>query len=368
MEQAASVYGDVFKTENFCDPWPDQSLWNFTIAELSRYKYMEKFIERLNDLSVNRCVYATLCTVYSYADDVREVFCCPCGVNRGLIICIGDAVDYADVIASHVARLLRSLIKRRGGGQTDAPICAYCLKGLNLNVAVTERIEAVQQHVAKELRKDDGVRLCYCDTPSICKCYLEQSVGFGTCVPMILSTPGEHSVWCNSCEYPRFCTNPRSLEVDHIDTVKTSQNAGTDPVPFKYEADVVPLQLMPTMNKLLSECLSLAGHRKTIYLQGSGCEHSRIAQCACPEEDVMTNCIYVNMCVTYSMAMQLRDALHNRGITLVVECISCGKTQLCPEVEVNALEAYDDVCVDVAEYSVKVQNSERVSHEFIGYE
>nr|WCF59152.1 MAG: VP5B [Eriocheir sinensis reovirus 1] len=183
---------------------------------------------------------------------------------------------------------------------------------------------------------------------------------------MMFSTPGKHSVWCNSCEYPRFCTSSKSLDADHVNTVMTSQNAGTNPVPFNYDADVVPLRLMPTLTKLLNDCLSLVGDRKTIYLQGSGCEHANNVHCDCSGDDVLTNCIYVNMCVTYSMAMYLRDALRNRGITLVVECISCGKTQLCPEIAVNALDTYDEVSVSLADYSVNIGESERVSFEYVG--
>uniref|UniRef100_A0A2V0R9C5 Uncharacterized protein n=1 Tax=viral metagenome TaxID=1070528 RepID=A0A2V0R9C5_9ZZZZ len=366
MEAVASTYGDVFRLDD-CSPYSDYSLWNFTIDEMSRYQNLSVFVSKLNVLKHNRCVYLDICTVHSEHDDIKEVFHCPCGMHRGLIICMNeDSLSITNNITTMIKRLLRSAIIRRDLPISSQQSCSFCHGTVNMNFEVSERVEEARKHVATELSKDDGVKLCYCDKESKCFCYLEQSVGFGTCIPMLYSTPGEHSVWCSKCEFPRFCTNPNSICKDNTDTILSSQNAGTDPVPFRHEANVVPLKMIPTLNRLLDDCLTLADNRKTIYLQGNGCEHASDEQCDCPSDEVMTTCVYANMCVTRSMAMHLRDALRNRGITLVVDCISCGKTQLCPEIEVNAFDVYEAMCLDTAEYSLNIEESDRVSLECNG--
>nr|UBN09126.1 VP5B [Callinectes sapidus reovirus 2] len=363
MEAVASMYGNVVRPASSWDVMPDHALWEFTISDLSRYTALTPYVDRMKGLKDNICVYVAVTVVESDSDDIKEIFRCPCGVHRELIICVSERLQvYTDHISTSVSRIIRKEITV-GNFNIHHLIahCAYCDEPVRESRVVTDRVYDVRRHLAHELKVDDGVRLCYCNKSNACRCYLEESVGFGCCVPMLYASEGHnagHSTWCNRCEYPRFCTTPI---VNHniADTLLNARNGGTAEVPFRHEYNVVPLRMMPVLSRILQKCLSVIGVRRTVYLQ-SGCDHDGALMCACDSGDVLTDTVFVDTCITYSMAMWLRSALASRGITLVTECIMCSKTHLCPEREMNALHEYGDICVGLSKNSVCIQGTEQV--------
>uniref|UniRef100_A0A2V0R930 Uncharacterized protein n=1 Tax=viral metagenome TaxID=1070528 RepID=A0A2V0R930_9ZZZZ len=369
MEVVAFISGRLMAHKDW-DINTDSDSWNSAISAFEGLPDFMPYKRGLEELRKNICFYFSLSSIDSSEVGINEYFRCPCGAHRELEVVLSPELKcYHRMIMMCISSVIREAITvSRVSAGNDEARCAYCNELISMRVLVSKNVSEIRDHIATQLDVDDGVRLCYCDKNNVCKCYLEQSLGFGSCVPMIYASQGyhaRHSSWCNKCEFPRFCTNPVSLNEEIAESLISAENKGTLDVPFTHEADVMPLGMCVVNSRLISDFLAYSSKRKTIYFQ-AGCGCLLDGACRCNTDDFIVDSMFVDRCVTPSMAMSMRSALKERDITFITDCTMCGKTQLCPETSMNTFTAYDETCVDTSDNIVHLQPTNRVISEYLG--